>query len=70
MRLLVTLLALAVAFAAVPDAAAQGPIKIGFLAPLTGAIAQAGKDMYSGCELLGGERLADGRAQARGHPRG
>ena len=33
------------------EAAAQGPIKIGFLAPLSGAIAQAGKDMYSGCEL-------------------
>ena len=32
-------------------AAAQGPIKIGFISPLTGAIAQAGKDMYSGCEL-------------------
>jgi branched-chain amino acid transport system substrate-binding protein len=32
-------------------AAAQVPIKIGFLAPLSGAIAQAGKDMYSGCEL-------------------
>ena len=33
------------------ETAAQGPIKIGFLAPLSGAIAQAGKDMYSGCEL-------------------
>src|SRR2546428_11756437 len=31
---------------------AKGPIKIGFLAPLSGAIAQAGKDMYSGCELF------------------
>jgi branched-chain amino acid transport system substrate-binding protein len=30
---------------------AQGPIKIGFLSPLSGAIAAAGKDMYSGCEL-------------------
>jgi len=30
---------------------AQGPIKIGFIAPLSGAIAAAGKDMYSGCEL-------------------
>ena len=28
-----------------------GPIKIGFISPLTGAIAAAGKDMYSGCEL-------------------
>src|SRR2546427_1987106 len=35
----------------VGEAAAQGPIKIGFLSPLSGAIAQAGKDMYSGCEL-------------------
>jgi branched-chain amino acid transport system substrate-binding protein len=33
------------------EAAAQAPIKIGFLAPLSGAIAAAGKDMYSGCEL-------------------
>ncbi len=33
-------------------AVAQTPVKIGFLAPLSGAIAQAGKDMYSGCELF------------------
>src|SRR5262245_66153598 len=33
-------------------AAAQGSVKIGFLSPLSGAIAQAGKDMYSGCELF------------------
>src|SRR5262249_29065819 len=32
-------------------AEAQSPIKIGFISPLTGAIAAAGKDMYSGCEL-------------------
>jgi len=31
---------------------AQDPIKIGFISPLSGAIAQAGKDMYSGCELF------------------
>jgi branched-chain amino acid transport system substrate-binding protein len=31
---------------------AQEPIKIGFISPLSGAIAQAGKDMYSGCELF------------------
>ena len=37
--------------AGAPTAGAQAPIKIGFLAPLSGAIAQAGKDMYSGCEL-------------------
>jgi branched-chain amino acid transport system substrate-binding protein len=36
----------------VRDATAQGPIKIGFLSPISGAIAQAGKDMYSGCELF------------------
>ena len=39
------------AAAGAAPAAAQGPIKIGFLSPLSGAIAQAGKDMYSGCEL-------------------
>src|SRR5207253_7895277 len=33
------------------EAAAQGPITIGCLSPLSGAIAAAGKDMYSGCEL-------------------
>lgn len=32
-------------------AQASGPIKIGFISPLSGAIAAAGKDMYSGCEL-------------------
>jgi branched-chain amino acid transport system substrate-binding protein len=37
-------------FAAFP-AWAQAPIKIGFLAPLTGSLAQTGKDLYSGCEL-------------------
>ena len=36
----------------VGPAQADGPIKIGFLSPLSGAIAQAGKDMYSGCELF------------------
>jgi branched-chain amino acid transport system substrate-binding protein len=36
----------------VGSAQAEGPIKIGFLSPLSGAIAQAGKDMYSGCELF------------------
>jgi branched-chain amino acid transport system substrate-binding protein len=47
--LVVVLLALAGAAA---DVAAQGPIKIGFLSPLSGAIAAAGKDMYAGCELF------------------
>jgi branched-chain amino acid transport system substrate-binding protein len=41
-----------VAVCVLPAAArAQGPIRIGFLAPLSGAIAAAGKDMHSGCEL-------------------
>jgi branched-chain amino acid transport system substrate-binding protein len=36
-----------------PDAPAQGaPIKIGFLAPLTGPFAQIGKDMVNGTELF------------------
>ena len=48
MLLLVTLWVLVAARA---DAQGQGPIKIGFISPLTGAIAAAGKDMYSGCEL-------------------
>ncbi|HYB73538.1 MAG TPA: ABC transporter substrate-binding protein [Candidatus Sulfotelmatobacter sp.] len=41
---------LSVGFAA-SAARAQAPIKIGFLAPLTGSLAQTGKDLYSGCEL-------------------
>ena len=36
----------------VHGAMAQAPVKIGFLSPISGAIAQAGKDMYSGCELF------------------
>jgi len=57
MRLLISLLSLAAALAlaalAPPtDAQAPGPIRIGFISPLSGAIAQAGKDMYSGCELF------------------
>jgi len=53
MRRLITLasLALLASFGFAREAAAQAPVKIGFLAPLSGAIAQAGKDMYSGCEL-------------------
>jgi branched-chain amino acid transport system substrate-binding protein len=53
MRLLIALawLALVASLGFAREAPAQGPIKIGFLAPLSGAIAQAGKDMYSGCEL-------------------
>jgi branched-chain amino acid transport system substrate-binding protein len=57
MRMLVILMgALSLLVAAGPaPAAAQAPIKIGFLSPLSGAIAQAGKDMYSGCELYWNE---------------
>jgi len=53
MRRLITLasLALLASLGFAREAAAQAPVKIGFLAPLSGAIAQAGKDMYSGCEL-------------------
>src|SRR5260370_19400520 len=49
-RIVLGAVSLMVAAGAAP-AAAQGTIKIGFLSPLSGAIAQAGKDMYSGCEL-------------------
>jgi branched-chain amino acid transport system substrate-binding protein len=47
------LVLLALASVVPSDLAAQatGPIKIGFISPLSGAIAAAGKDMYSGCEL-------------------
>jgi branched-chain amino acid transport system substrate-binding protein len=53
MRLLAAIVSLVAIFSIglPPQARAQGPIKIGFLAPISGAIAQAGKDMYSGCEL-------------------
>ena len=53
MRLLIALVSLVLvgSLGATREANAQGPVKIGFLAPLSGAIAQAGKDMYSGCEL-------------------
>ena len=45
------LVALVLGAAAELSAQATGPIKIGFISPLSGAIAAAGKDMYSGCEL-------------------
>ena len=45
------LLSMLVLVATWGPAAAQTPIKIGFISPLSGAIAAAGKDMYSGCEL-------------------
>jgi branched-chain amino acid transport system substrate-binding protein len=54
MRQLIAILSLAVvaALGQAQEGGAQSPVKIGFLAPLSGAIAQAGKDMYSGCELF------------------
>ena len=63
MRLVVTIVSFAVVWSVglAAEARAQAPVKIGFVAPLSGAIAQAGKDMYSGCELFweeSGWRLA------------
>src|SRR5213596_4362289 len=51
MRRLTAVTIAAITLLSAGAAFAQGPIKIGFLAPLSGAIAQAGKDMYNGCEL-------------------
>jgi ABC-type branched-subunit amino acid transport system substrate-binding protein len=48
----VLLAVLVLPLAAPPDVPAQGPIKIGFLAPLTGPFAQIGKDMVNGTELF------------------
>jgi len=49
----VLLAVFALAVAPPPSAVAQaGPIKIGFLAPLTGPFAQIGKDMVNGTELF------------------
>ena len=50
-RVTLVVLILCAALVVPPAAVAQGPIKIGFISPLSGAIAAAGKDMYSGCEL-------------------
>src|SRR2546430_17470285 len=47
-----TLLAVMALLILAGEASAQGSIRIGFLAPLSGAIAAAGRDMYSGCELF------------------
>jgi branched-chain amino acid transport system substrate-binding protein len=47
----IMMMLVAAALCAPGGAAAQSAIKIGFISPLTGAIAAAGKDMYSGCEL-------------------
>ena len=53
MRVLIAIVvvALVCVLGATEEASAQGPVRIGFISPLSGAIAQAGKDMYSGCEL-------------------
>jgi branched-chain amino acid transport system substrate-binding protein len=50
-RVMLLLVTLWILLAGRADAQGQGSIKIGFISPLTGAIAAAGKDMYSGCEL-------------------
>jgi branched-chain amino acid transport system substrate-binding protein len=52
-RLTVALLALAVAGAllAMPATAQKGPIKVGFMAPMTGGAAQVGKDMENGFRM-------------------
>jgi len=50
-RAMLLLVTLWIVVAARADAQGQGSIKVGFISPLTGAIAAAGKDMYSGCEL-------------------
>ena len=51
MRVIRLVLAASLVILLAGEASAQGPIKIGFISPLSGAIAAAGKDMYSGCEL-------------------
>lgn len=53
-KLIVALLAVLVAVAVVsvgPAPAQKGPIKIGFLAPMTGGAAQVGKDMVNGLNM-------------------
>ena len=52
MHLRIAVLAALVVLGTVDASRAQAPVKLGFLAPISGAIAQAGKDMYSGCELF------------------
>ena len=47
---LLGMLALVVATAVAP-ASAQNPMKIGFMAPLTGGAAQIGKDMVDGFKM-------------------
>jgi branched-chain amino acid transport system substrate-binding protein len=54
MRTINSILSVLIAFALMlgaGEALGQAPIKLGFISPITGAIAQAGKDMYNGCEL-------------------
>ena len=51
-KLSITALVLLVAVAlALPAGAQKGPIKIGFLAPMTGGAAQIGKDMTNGLQM-------------------
>jgi branched-chain amino acid transport system substrate-binding protein len=49
--IIAVVLALTTSLGTVSDVAAEGPVKIGFISPISGAIAAAGKDMYNGCEL-------------------
>ena len=52
---LLLVLAAATVLAAAPAPAQTGPIKIGFLAPLTGGAAQIGRDTVNGFEMYLGE---------------
>ena len=51
LALVSAVLVLLVALAAGPVGAQKGPIKIGFLAPMTGGAAQIGKDMTNGLQM-------------------
>ena len=50
-RALLLVLVAATLLIAPPSLAQQGPVKIGFLAPLTGGAAQIGRDMQNGFEM-------------------
>jgi branched-chain amino acid transport system substrate-binding protein len=51
LTLVIGLLVLLTTLATLPVAAQKGPIKIGFLAPMTGGAAQIGKDMTNGLAM-------------------
>ena len=51
LALVSAVLVLLVALAVGPVGAQKGPIKIGFLAPMTGGAAQIGKDMTNGLQM-------------------